>query len=401
MSQSFLPYGRQVIEDDDVEAVARVLRGDYLTTGPEIPGFEADFTAWHGGAIHSVACNSATAALHLALDALGVEPGDVCIVPSVTFVATANAARYCGAEVVFADVDPDTGLMTPETLEEAATRVRTRFGHARLAAILPVHLAGEPCDLETLYAQAGELGAVLVADSCHALASRWTDSGGQSRLVGDAGYCDASTFSFHPVKTLACGEGGMVTTRHAAAAETMRRRRSHGIERDPVRMRDPRAGAKPWYHEMGELGWNYRLPDINAALGRSQLSKLARFAARRRELTALYEEALEPLAPLVRGPARLAGTDPCRHLMNVRIDFDAAGLDRETVMERLKAHGVGSQVHYIPVHTQPYYADRYGAERLTGAERYYAQTLSLPLYASMADTDPGRVADALKAALEP
>lgn len=400
MSDSFLPYGRQVIDDDDVEAVARVLRGDYLTTGPEIPAFEADFTAWHGGAVHSVACNSATAALHLALDALGVVAGDVCIVPSVTFVATANAARYCGAEVVFADVDPDTGLMTPDTLEDAAARVRTRFAHARLAAILPVHLAGEPCDLQGLYDQARNWDARLVADSCHALASRWTDAAGESRLVGDAGYCDASTFSFHPVKTLACGEGGMVTTRHEAVAETMRRRRSHGIERDPVVMRDPEAAEKPWYYEMGALGWNYRLPDINAALGRSQLAKLSAFAARRRELAALYDMALEPLAPLVRLPARREGTDPCRHLMNVRIDFDAAGIARETVMERLRAAGVGSQVHYIPVHTQPYYADRYGVERLPGTQRYYARTLSLPLFTSMTDTDPERVAKALAAALE-
>ncbi|TGY87254.1 UDP-4-amino-4,6-dideoxy-N-acetyl-beta-L-altrosamine transaminase [Marinicauda algicola] len=400
MSDSFLPYGRQVIEDDDIEAVARVLRSDYLTTGPEIPAFEAEFSRWHGGAVHCIACNSATAGLHLALDALGVAPGDVCIVPSLTFLATANAARYCGAEVVFADVDPQSGLMTPATLDAAILRARTRFSGARLAAVLPVHLAGLPCDLETLHARVQAEGAVLVADSCHALASRWTDAGGQSRLVGDAGFCDAAVFSFHPVKTLACGEGGMVTTRHEEAAETMRRRRSHGIERDPVRMGEPRAGEWPWYHEMGELGWNYRMPDINAALGRSQLAKLSRFAARRRELTSLYEEALKPLAPLVLPPAGRAETDSCRHLMNVRIDFEAAGVARETVMERLKDRGVGSQVHYIPVHTQPYYTARYGPERLPGADTYYARTLSLPLYPAMADDDPARVAGALAEALE-
>ena len=192
----------------------------------------------------------------------------------------------------------------------------------------------------------------------------------------------------------------MVTTRHEAAAEAMRRRRSHGIEREPAKMREARAGDWPWYHELHELGWNYRLPDINAALGRSQLAKLSRFAARRRELTALYEEALKPLAPLVQPPAGRDGTDPCRHLMNVRIDFDAAGPARETVMERLKNRGVGSQVHYIPVHTQPYYVDRYGRERLAGAERYYQRTLSLPLYPAMQDGDPARVCAALGEALE-
>lgn len=400
MPDSFLPYGRQLIEDDDIAAVERVLRSDYLTTGPEVPAFEAEFAATVGGGVEAVACHSATAGLHLALDALGVGEGDVCIVPAITFVATANAARYCGAEVVFADVDPQTGLMTPETLDDAFQAAGARFSGRRVAAVLPVHLAGLPCDLEALYQRAEQAGAALVADSCHALGSRWTDRTGKAHTVGDAAFCDAAVFSFHPVKTLASGEGGMVTTARQDLAETMARRRSHDIERSPERLRDGAGARQPWYYEQQGLGWNYRMPDINAALGRSQLSKLDRFCADRRRLCALYQDMLGPLAPVVRPPAGREGTDPCRHLMNVRIDFEAAGTARETVMAGLREAGIGSQVHYIPVHSQPYYADRYGRERLDGAERYYEQTLSLPLFAGMDEGDPARVAEALEAVLE-
>jgi UDP-4-amino-4,6-dideoxy-N-acetyl-beta-L-altrosamine transaminase len=389
MTEPFLPYGRQVIEADDVDAVARALRSDFLTTGPEIPAFEAEFAA-ACGAGEAVACANGTAALHLALDALGVGAGDVCIVPAITFMATANAGRYCGAEIVFADTDPDTGLMTPETFSDALDRAG-----GRAKAVLLVHLAGELCDMAAIAPLARQAGLAIVEDSCHALGSRFPDGA----LAGGGAWSDAATFSFHPVKTLACGEGGMVTCGDPALAETMRRQRSHGIERDPARFEDAEGADRPWHHEMASLGWNYRLPDINAALGRSQLARLDRFAARRRALAGLYEQALAPLAPVALPPARMAGTDPCRHLMNVRIDFEAAGVARETVMARLHARGIGSQVHYIPVHTQPYYVKRYGKTALPGAEAYFARTLSLPLFASMADEDVGRVAAALAAAL--
>lgn len=399
MTQGFLPYGRQLVDEDDIAAVARVMRGDFLTAGPEIPAFEAEFCAYVGGGVEAVACSNGTTALHLALDALGLRPGEVAIVPSVTFMATANAARYCGAEVVFADVDPDTGLMTPDTLKAAASEARERFAGARIGAVLPVHLAGVVCDLEALYAIAQEAGAALVADSCHALGSLWTDTEGNVHSAGDAAFCDAATFSFHPVKTIACGEGGMVTTSNAAAANTMRRARSHNIERDPARMIETKAGDWPWYHEMAELGWNYRLPDMNAALGRSQLRKLRGFALKRRRLAEIYEDVLAPLGPLVLPPAGRAGSDACRHLLNARIDFETAGIARETVMERLRAEGIGTQVHYIPVHSQPYYAARYGRVHLPGAQAYYDRTLSLPLFPAMDEADPGRVAHALNAAL--
>ncbi|HEY3947882.1 UDP-4-amino-4,6-dideoxy-N-acetyl-beta-L-altrosamine transaminase [Phenylobacterium sp.] len=380
-----LPYGRQTIEDDDISAVVEALKGDFLTTGPTVEAFETAF-AETVGARHAVACANGTAALHLAMLALKVQPGEVVIAPSITFLATANCARYVGAEVVFADVDPDSGLMTPDTLAQAMTRLDGR----KLRAVLPVHLRGDAVDLPPLSALAGQAGAVLVEDAPHALGTTMTYSNVAER-VGDARHSAMATFSFHPVKTIATGEGGMVTTNDPALAERLRTMRTHGMIRPQ--------GAEPWWYEMPEPGFNYRLPDILCALGLSQLKKLPRFAARRRALAKAYEGALAPLAPMVRIAARPAWSDPVLHLMCVLIDFEAAGTSRAAVVEALRERGVGSQVHYIPVHRQPYYRERYGDLSLPGAEAWYARCLSLPLYPGMADEDVGRVAEALKAAL--
>lgn len=381
-----LPYGRQTIEEDDIAAVAEVLRGDFLTTGPMVEAFETAF-AETVGARHAVACANGTAALHLAMLALKVEPGEVVIAPSVTFLATANCARYVGAEVVFADVDPDTGLMTPQTLSDAIARVGTR----RLRAVLPVHLRGDVAELPTLADLAAGAGAVLVEDAPHALGTTM-QFGNLAETVGDGRHSAMATFSFHPVKTIATGEGGMVTTNDAGLAARLRTLRSHGMVRPE--------GAEPWWYEMPEPGFNYRLPDILCALGLSQLAKLPRFAARRRALAAAYAAALAPLAPLVRPAARPAWSDPVLHLMTVLIDFEAAGRSRLEVVEALKARGVGSQVHYIPVHRQPYYRDRYGELDLPGADAWYARCLSLPLYPGMEDGDVATVVGALADALK-
>ena len=385
MTPPLLPYGRQTIEDDDIAAVAQALRGDFLTTGPLVEAFEAAF-AETVGARHAVACSNGTAALHLAMLALEVQPGEVCIAPSITFLATANCARYVGAEVVFADVDPTTGLMTPDTLAEAIGRV----GDRRLRAVLPVHLRGDTAELPALAALAADAGAVLVEDAPHALGSAMS-FGNTSERVGDGRHAAMATFSFHPVKTIATGEGGMVTTNDRRLAERLRTLRSHGMVRPD--------GADPWIYEMPEPGFNYRLPDILCALGLSQLAKLDRFAARRKALAARYLEALQPLAPVVRPAARPAWSDPVLHLMVALIDFPAAGKTRRQVVDALKARGVGTQVHYIPVHTQPYYRDRYGPLELPGAEAWYETCLSLPLYPGMADEDVDRVVGALKAVL--
>jgi UDP-4-amino-4,6-dideoxy-N-acetyl-beta-L-altrosamine transaminase len=386
MAGPVLPYGRQTIEDDDIAAVAAALKDDFLTTGPRVEQFERAF-AEAVGARHAVACANGTAALHLAMLALDVQPGEAVIAPSITFLATANCARYVGAEVVFADVDPQSGLMTPETLEAALSRL----GGRRLRAILPVHLRGDTVDLPRLAAMAGEAGAVLVEDAPHALGSTMT-YGNVAERAGDARHSAMATFSFHPVKTIATGEGGMVTTNDAALAERLRVMRSHGMVRP--------ADADPWVYEMPEPGFNYRLPDVLCALGVSQLAKLPRFAERRRALARAYAAALAPLAPVVRIAERPPWSDPVLHLMCVLIDFEAAGRTRRQVMDAMRARGVGSQVHYIPVHTQPYYRGRYGELSLPGAEAWYARCLSLPLYPAVADEDISRVVEALRSALD-
>ena len=385
MPDAFLPYGRQTIDDDDVAAVAAALRDDFLTTGPRVEAFEAAFAEFVG-ARHAVACANGTAALHLAMLALGVGEGDVCIVPSITFLATANCARFVGAEVVFADVDPDSGLMTPPALEAAIARC----GGRRIAAVLPVHLRGDVAELPALRALADAAGAALVEDACHALGSTMS-LGGDAVQVGDNRYGAMAAFSFHPVKTLTTGEGGAVTTGDSALAERLRTLRSHGMIRP--------AGADPWWYEMSEIGFNYRLPDILCALGLSQLAKLPRFIERRRALASRYHTSLAPLATLVRPAARPAWSDPALHLMTVLIDFAAAGRSRAEVMAALRARGVGSQVHYIPVHQQPYYQARYGALDLPGAQAWYDRCLSLPLYPAMQDADVDRVVATLSEAL--
>lgn len=385
MTEGFLPYGRQTIEDDDIAAVAAALRGDYLTTGPTVEAFETAFREVVG-AEHAVACSNGTAALHMAMLAARIGPGDVCIVPSITFLATANCAAYVGADVVFADVGPDSGLMTAETLAQALHRAKGR----RVRAVLPVHLRGDVCDVPALAALAGEAGAILVEDAPHALGSS-LKVGNHVARVGDGAHSSMATFSFHPVKTIATGEGGMVTTNDADLAGRLRLARSHGMTRTP--------GADPWLYEMAEPGFNYRLPDINCALGLSQLAKLPRFMGRRRTLAALYETALEPLAPTVRLAARPEGSDPVLHLLTVLIDFEAAGTSRRQVVEALAAQGIGSQVHYIPVHSQPYWQARNGPLDLPGAQAWYDRCLSLPLYPSMDDGDVARVVDALQASL--
>lgn len=385
MAAAFLPYGRQTIEDDDVAAVAAALRADFLTTGPAVAAFEEAFRDLVGAA-HAIACANGTAALHLAMLAARIGPGDVCVVPSITFLATANCAAYVGAEVVFADVDPDSGLMTPATLAEALARAKGR----RVRAVLPVHLRGEVCDLPALADLAGEAGAILVEDAPHALGSTLR-AGNRVERVGDCAHSAMATFSFHPVKTIATGEGGMVTTNDPVLAERLRLLRSHGMARP--------AGGDPWLYEMAEPGFNYRLPDVLCALGTSQLAKLPRFAARRRALAVLYAKALAPLAPIARLAAGPASSDPVLHLLTVLIDFEAAGTTRRAVVEAMAARGIGTQVHYIPVHTQPYWRERNGPLTLPGAKGWYDRCLTLPLFPGMADADVARVVETLAEAL--
>ena len=381
MAEPFLPYGRQVIEEDDIAAVAEALRGDFLTTGPQVGAFETAF-AEAVGAPHAVACINGTAALHMTMMALGVSEGDVCIVPSVTFLATANCARYVGAEVVFSDVDPQSGLMDPDHLAEALQRA----GGRRVAAVLPVHLRGAVADLPGLARLAQDAGAVLVEDACHALGSAHRSEAGE-RPVGACDWSAASTFSFHPVKTIATGEGGMVTTADASLAERLRLARSHGMVRPE--------GGDPWWYEMDTPGYNYRLPDILCALGRSQLAKLDRFVSARRALSLAYARRLEGLSPHLRLAHDPEWSRTAPHLLTILADFEALGVSRRAVIEGLARQGIGAQVHYIPVHTQPYYRRRYGDQALPGAAAWYARALSLPLYPGLDEAGVERVVSGL------
>lgn len=395
----FLPYGKQLIEDDDVAAVVMALRGDFLTTGPTVAAFEEAF-AVRVGVRHAISCANGTAALHLTALALGLGAGDVSIVPAITFLATANAARYVGAEVVFADVDPSTGLMTEETLEDALAQAGSK---ARVA--YPVHMNGQTTDMPAISRRARASDLAVVEDACHALGGTYRDKDGTAAHVGACRHSDMAIFSFHPVKIIACGEGGMVTTNDDTLAAALRRHRNHGMVREPNRFEDkdqgfgPDGSANPWYYEMPEPGFNYRLSDIHAALGLSQLKKLDRFAARRRELVAAYDRALAPYAPVLRPLDRTGHDVSGWHLYVALINFERAGMDRAACMRALSAAGIGTQVHYLPLYRQPYYRRRYGAISLSGAERYYAQALSLPLSAQMTEDDVERVTIALTAAL--
>ena len=378
----FLPYGRQDVSDADIAAVKSVLRSDWLTSGPEIETFE-DALRDATGASHVVACSSGTAALHLALAALDLDAGDACVVPSITFAATANAVRYCGGRVVFADVDPVTGLMTPETLDEAVTRAG-----GRVRAALPVHLAGQPADIAGMKAALPSIA--LIEDASHAIGSvNDGERGGECR------HSAAATFSFHPVKTITAGEGGAVALDDTDTADRLRRLRSHGIRRSV----DPKGGeARPWHYAQEELGWNYRLTDIQAALGRSQLSRLPGFLARRKEIVERYDKAFTGVSPVVRPLSRRPGTQPGWHLYILLIDFDALGLERGAVMEALAKRGIGTQVHYIPVYHHPDYRGAVG-QNLPGAEAYYRHCLSIPLFPAMTDADCDRVIDTLSSEL--
>ncbi|MCB9957448.1 MAG: UDP-4-amino-4,6-dideoxy-N-acetyl-beta-L-altrosamine transaminase [Rhodospirillaceae bacterium] len=389
-----IPYGCQSIDEDDIAAVADVLRGDFLTGGPAVDRFEAALAA-AVDTPHAVACANGTAALHLAMMALGIGPGATVVVPSLTFLASANAARYVGAEVRFADVDPETGLLTPDTLEVALQR----GGAASVHAVVVVHLNGRCADLDGISKVTQRYGLKLVEDACHAVGGAGQVAGRRA-MVGSCPASDLACFSFHPVKTIAMGEGGAVTTRSQEIADRVRRMRNHGMTRDPETFLDreegfaPDGSPNPWYYEMHEPGFNYRATDIHCALGESQLRKLPVFLARRRALAARYNRLLAGLAPAVVPVPRLAEDDGW-HLYAVLIDFAGLGHSRADVMRGLRERGIGTQVHYFPVHRQPYYRRRYGALDLPGADAYYRCQLSLPLHMRMAEEDVDRVVAAL------
>lgn len=388
----FLPYGRHQIDEDDIAAVMSVLRSDSLTGGPVVSEFEQAFAA-RVGAGFAVACANGTAGLHLAAMALGLGPDDAVIVPTLTFLATANAARYVAAEVTFADVDPATGLMRPEDLQAAFARAST----PKARATIPVHLNGQCVDMESVAEFAGRHGLRIIEDACHAIGATYRTRSGEEVRVGACRHSDMAVFSLHPVKTIAMGEGGVVTTNDPDLHAALLRLRNHGMVREascfvqPEEAFDAEGRPNPWYYEMPEPGYNYRASEIHCALGLSQLRKLDHFLARRRELADTYDRALAPLAPMVQPIPRVAGCTSGWHLYVVQIDFKAVGASRATLMRELLGRGIGTQVHYLPVHRQPYYRSRYGNTLLPGADAYYAACLSLPFFPAMSDDEVERV----------
>ncbi len=393
--QRFLPYGRQTVDEEDIAQVAAVLRGDWLTTGPAVEEFEQTL-AETVGANHAVVCNSGTAALHLAMLALEIGADQAVIVPSLTFLASANAARFVGAEVVFADVDRESGLMNADDFERAISQNSER----NLAAVIPVHYAGQCADLADISAVADRHGLAVVEDAAHAIGTQY-DIEGELGAIGDCRYSRMTMFSFHPVKTVTMAEGGAVTTNKTTDAERLRYFRSHGMTHRPQDFENKELAfsadgePNPWYYEMRDVGLNYRATDVQCALGLSQLGKLKEFVSKRTMLVDAYDSQLRQLANILKPLKRRAHCSPAWHLYPIRINFAALGIDRAKLMGKLRDKGIGSQVHYIPVHLQPYYLNRYGKISLPGAEAIYEELLSLPLFPGMKLADVDRVVDAL------
>lgn len=391
-----IPYGRQSISEDDLAAVCAVLRSDFLTQGPAVEEFERRF-AGKIGARHAIAVSNATAALHLALRVTGIGTGDRVVTSPNTFLASANAAAFVGATPDFSDIDPVSYTLNPVALE-ANWRDDTR-------AVVAVDYAGQACDMPEIARIARSRGAVVIEDACHAVGGAF-HAQGRSWKIGAHPWADLTVFSFHPVKTMTTGEGGMLVTDRDDWAEQARMLRSHGIVRDPALFvssaTDEILGEKgSWFYEMQELGYNYRLTDLQCALGLSQLSRLESFLTRRREIVPAYNTALSGLAwlrtPALRHPVDAATTS--WHLYTVQLDFTALGKTRTQVIAELRAAGVGSQVLYIPVHLQPWYRKTfgYGPGKCPQAEAFYARALSLPLYPEMSHSDVTRVIAAVRA----
>lgn len=378
--KTLLPYGRQWIDDRDIEAVEAVLRGDYLTTGPLIAEFESKF-ARAVGAEYAVAFSNGTAALHGACHAAGIGEGDEVITSPMTFAASANCVLYQGGKPVFADVDEETGNIDPASVADRITE--------RTKAILPVHYAGQPARLDELRELAKARGLVVIEDAAHALGAVY-----KGRRIGSDG--DMTMFSLHPVKHITTGEGGIIATNRQDYYRKLLDFRNHGIVRDPSRLeKEPPA---PWYYEMQSLGYNYRLTDFQAALGLSQLDKLDLFVKRRKEIAARYDEAFRHSEKVVI-PRQEEGAESSWHLYVVRLRLDRLEIGRDEVFRRLLEENIGVQLHYIPVYLHPYYRRLGYPEGLCpAAERMYGRILSLPLYPAMTDKDAEDVVRALQKA---
>lgn len=368
-----IPYGKQTIDQDDIQAVVDVLKSDFLTTGPKIAEFEQT-VADYVGAKYAVAISNGTSALHAACFAAGIGPGDEVITTPLTFAASANCVLYCGGTPVFADVDPKTYNIDPEDIRRKITD--------RTKAIIAVHLAGQPCDMDAIHSIAHEYGLIVIEDGAHALGSVY-----KGKKVGSLS--DMTTFSFHPVKPITTGEGGMIVTDNEEFYKKMALFRSHGITRDDSMMT---RNDGPWFYQQFDLGYNYRITDIQCALGCSQMKKLDRFLARRKEIVARYNEAFVDCDNIIT-PYQLSDTESGWHLYIVQVK----NCDRRQVFEAMREKGIGVNVHYIPVYMHPYYQEHgYENVHCANAEEIYSHIISLPLYPGLTSEQQDYVIDTLK-----
>ncbi len=380
-----IPYGRQSIDQSDIDAVVGVLRSAHLTQGPAVPAFE-NAVASSCGSGHAVAVNSATSALHLACLALGVGAGDLVWTSPITFVASANCARYCGASVDFVDIDPATYNLSAVTL---ARRLEEAEKAGRLPkVVIPVHLCGQSCDMAAIHALGQQYGFRIIEDASHAIGGKY-----QGMPVGGCRFSDITVFSFHPVKIITTGEGGMAVTNDAGLAGTMRRLRSHGITREADEMTHPPDG--PWYYQQLELGFNYRMTDLQAALGTSQMRRIEEFVSARTSLARRYDALLSglPLSVPRQNPDALSAW----HLYVIRLDLAACQYSHAGIFQELRGAGIGVNLHYIPIYLQPYY-QRLGFQQghCPEAERYYAEAVSLPMYSGLTEAQQDKVVDTLQ-----
>ena len=367
-SMKFIPYGRQCIDEEDIQAVAEVLRSDFLTTGPAVAEFEAALTKM-AGAPYAVAIANGTAALHAAVAAAGIGPGDEVITSPITFAASANCALYVGATPVFADIDPQTYNIDPDDVERKIT--------SQTKAIIPVHYTGQPCDMDRLAEIARRKGLVLIADGAHVVGASY-----KGAAVG--GLADMTTYSFHPVKQVTTGEGGAIVTTDKRLYEALISFRSHGITRDPAKLLQNRG---PWYYEQQSLGYNYRLTDFQAALGTSQLKKLPQFLQKRREIARQYTSAFNGLPGMIT-PWQSPAGESAWHLYVLRLDMERLNVGRDVIFQELWDRGIGVNVHYIPVYWHPYYQQLGFKKGICPiAEAVFESMITLPLYPGLSEAD--------------
>lgn len=370
----FIPYGRQNISQQDIDAVIAVLNSDFLTQGPQVPLFEKSVLDVVG-AKYAVAVNSATSALHIACLALGVGKGDVVWTSPITFVASANCALYCGADIDFVDIDERTYNLSISKLEEKL--IQAKSNNKLPKVVIPVHLCGQSCDMEKIYQLSQEYGFKIIEDASHAIGGKY-----QEQYIGSCQYSDITIFSFHPVKIVTTAEGGMAVTNNAKLAQKMDLLRSHGITRNTELMTKESDGA--WYYQQIDLGFNYRMTELQAGLGVSQMKRLEQFVAKRHEIAKKYNQLFADLPVVL--PYQLENTYSGLHLYVIRLKLDKLKKTHQQIFNELRERGIGVNVHYIPVHTQPYYQNLgFKQGDFPNAEQYYAEAISLPMYPDLTE----------------